>query len=127
MGLYYEDQKAEAKRRAAEFVRERMPKFLGYFERVLARNEAKHAPHRMVGRDLSYVDLSVFQVMSGLAYAFPRAFAAVAPRAPRLVALREAVAEEPNVRAYLRSPRRLPFNEDGIFRRYSELDAAPTA
>jgi glutathione S-transferase len=118
-GLYYADQKREAKKRSVEFVRERLPKFLGYFERVLKENGGEY----MVGDSLSYVDLSTFQVIEGLAYAFPRALASVAPRTPSLIALRYRVAARPRIAAYLASGRRLAFNEDGIFRRYPELDA----
>jgi glutathione S-transferase len=116
--LYYEDQRPEARRSAAAFVAQRLPKFLGYFERVLARNPRGH----LVGRSLSYVDLSMFQVLEGLAYAFPNGFAHVARRCPRLMALREAVRARPRVAAYLASERRIAFNEDGIFRYYPELD-----
>jgi glutathione S-transferase len=117
-GLYYEDQKPEALRRATAFVRERIPKFLGYFERVLDHNGGTHP----VGKSLTYVDLSLFQVIDGLRYAFPRAMAAMAPQIPHLVRLHDRVAARPNIKAYLASERRLPFNENGIFRRYPELD-----
>jgi glutathione S-transferase len=119
--LYYEDQKREAKKRSADFVRERMPKYLRYFERVLRENGGEH----FVGDALSYVDLSMFQVREGLAYAFPRALARLAPKIRTLSALRDRVAARPRIAAYLASDRRLPFNEDGIFRHYPELDAAP--
>jgi glutathione S-transferase len=120
VNLYYEDQKPEARRRAADFTEHRMPKFLGYFERVLERGDRRH----LVGQELSYVDLSMFQLLSGLDYAFPRAFQRLAPRLPLLGALREAVAAHPRIAAYLASPRRIPFNEHGLFRRYPELDEA---
>ncbi len=116
-GLYYEDQKPEARRRAAAFVADRMPKYLGYFEQVLSRG----GPFAL-GRRLSYVDLSLFQVIEGLRYAFPRAMARMERRHRRLVALRDRVAARPRVAAYLQSERRIPFNESGIFRRYPELD-----
>jgi len=120
--LYYEDQKPESRRRAASFVSQRLPKFLGYFERALARNgEGEH----LLGGAVSYVDLSLFQVVEGLRYAFPRAMALAEPKAPRVVALRDRVAERPRLAAYLSSPRRLAFNESGIFRRYPELDLVP--
>src|SRR5206468_12992143 len=120
--LYYEDQKKEAKRRAQEFVKERMPKYLGWLEQVLARN-AKSEGRRLVGRDLTYADLSAFQVVEGLRYAFPNAMARIERKVPRLVALRDCVAARPRIAAYLKSERRLPFNQEGIFRRYPELDA----
>jgi glutathione S-transferase len=121
-GLYYEDQKREAKQRAKHFLAERIPKYLGYFEAVLAANK-KSKGRSAVGRDLSYVDLSLFQIMVGLAYAFPRTIGRVEKTLPRLSALRDHVAERPRIARYLASPRRLAWNEDGIFRRYPELDA----
>lgn len=120
-GLYYEDQKPEAVRRSAAFVGERLPKFLGYFERVLERGDG----HHLIGGAHSYVDLSLFQMLAGLDYAFPRAMARRSPEIPLLRALGRRVAERPRVAAYLASSRRLPFNEDGIFRRYPELDGEP--
>jgi glutathione S-transferase len=116
-GLYYADQKAEAQRRAADLREARLPKFLGYFENVLQRGGGRHPL-----RQHSYVDLSLFQLMSGLDYAFPRAMRRLSPKLPQLTALRQRVAERPNIAAYLQSPRRLAFNEDGIFRHYPELD-----
>ena len=119
--LYYEDQKKEAKRRAQDFVKERMPKYLGWLEDVLARNR-RSGGRWLVGRDLGYVDLSAFQVVEGLRYAFPNAMARLERKAPRLIALRDSVAARPRIAAYLASKRRLPFNQMGIFRHYPELD-----
>jgi glutathione S-transferase len=119
VSLYYEDQKPESKRRAGHFTGERMPKFLGYFERVLER--AGGEPHA-VGPGFSYVDLSLFQVMAGLEYAFPGALGRLRPKLPLLTRLHAAVAARPRIAAYLASPRRLAFNEHGLFRRYPELD-----
>jgi len=116
--LYYEDQKPEALRRAEVFRRERLPLFLGYFERVLERNGGRFA----IGRKSSYVDLSLFQVMAGLEYAFPAAMKRLARKVRRLRALRERVEARPGIAAYLASERRLPFNRHGIFRSYPELD-----
>jgi glutathione S-transferase len=121
-GLYYEDQKREARRRARNFVKERLPRYLGWLENVLARN-ARSRGRWLVGRDRTYVDLSAFQVIEGLRYAFPNAMARLERKLPRLVALRDRVAERPRIAAYLRSKRRLPFNQQGIFRHYPELDA----
>jgi glutathione S-transferase len=120
--LYYEDQKPESQRRAENFLKNRAPKYLGYFERVVGLNDDGAGLHA-VGGALSYVDLSLFQVMSGMAYAFPHATARLGKTLPRLVALRDAVAAQPRVAAYLESKRRIPFNEHGIFRHYPELDA----
>ena len=121
--LYFEDQKAEAKARSAAFLQHRVPKYLGYFERVLGDNPAgqKHA----VGGDLSSVDLALFQVWAGLGYAFPHAFADAGKHYPALAALAASVAELPKVKAYLASDRRIPFNESGVFRCYPELDQGP--
>src|SRR5581483_11115619 len=118
-GLYYEDQKVEAKRRARDFLRNRLPKYLGYFERVIETN-GKGKGH-LVGSKLTYADLSIFQLIAGLRYAFPRAMKREEPTIPRLVALHEHVSKRPRIAAYLASERRIPFNEDGIFRRYREL------
>ncbi|HEY6146541.1 MAG TPA: glutathione S-transferase [Thermoanaerobaculia bacterium] len=120
--LYYEDQKKEAKRRAPLFLKERLPKYLGWLEDVLARN-ATSGGQWLVGSDVTYADLSAFQVIDGLRYAFPRAMARLERRIPRLVALRDRVAALPRIEAYLASERRIPFNQQGIFRRYPELDA----
>jgi glutathione S-transferase len=118
--LYYEDQRREAKLRAADFLSHRLPKFLGYFERVLAGNSTGTAT--LVGRRTTYADLSLFQVVSGLKYAFPKAMARLARRHPQVLALHERVAARPRIAAYLASERRIPFNEHGIFRHYRELD-----
>jgi glutathione S-transferase len=118
--LYYEDQRAEALARAADFRRSRMPKYLGYFERVLARNTARGG--HLVGARLGYPDLSLFQIVAGLRYAFPRAMAALEPRFRRVVTVHDEVAARPRIAAYLASDRRIPFNEHGIFRHYPELD-----
>ena len=118
VGLAYEDQKAEAARRAAHFRTDRIPEFLAWFEHVLSRNVGTH----LVGDRLSYADLSLFQLVDGLRYAFPKAMAAQLPDHPHVAALHAAVARRPRIAAYLASPRRIPFNEQGIFRRYAELD-----
>jgi glutathione S-transferase len=117
--LYYHDQKPESARRAELFIKNRIPKYLGYFERVLASNgTGAHA----VGDALSYVDLSLFQIMAGLGYAFPNALSRVTSTVPHLVALQGRVAAVPAEAGYLASPRRVPFNEHGVFRHYPELD-----
>ena len=122
-GLYYEEQQQEARRRAADFLESRAPKYLGYFERVLARNPA--GGRHLVRDGLTYADLSLFQMLAGLRYAFPRAMARLEGEIPRVVALHDSVAERPRIAAYLASHRRIPFNQDGIFRHYDELDDAP--
>jgi glutathione S-transferase len=118
--LYYEEQKREAKRRTEVFIRLRIPKFLGYFERVLERNRA-HGSFLAGGRT-TYADLSMFQVIAGLRYAFPRTLSRRGYRYPNLMALHDRVAARPRVAAYLRSERRIPFNQHGVFRHYPELD-----
>jgi glutathione S-transferase len=118
--LYYSEQKAEAARRTANFREKRIPMFLGWFETVLARNPDGDA--YLVGEALSYADLSLFQVVEGLVYAFPRQMGRALAETPRVCALHRAVAQRPRIRAYLASDRRIPFNEDGIFRLYPELN-----
>jgi glutathione S-transferase len=118
--LYYEEQRPEALRRAQGFCSERIPKFLAWVETILARNPA--GPRHLVGENLSYADLSAFQVVEGLSYAFPHTTAPALGATPKLVALVERVRALPNIAAYLASPRRLPFNEADIFRHYPELD-----
>ena len=110
-GLYYEDQKPESRRRAEDFRTSRLPKFLGYFER-LERSKT-----------ITYVDLSLFQMIEGLRYAFPRTMRSIERKYPKLVANHDRVAERPRLAAYLSSKRRIPFNQQGIFRHYAALDA----
>jgi glutathione S-transferase len=119
-GLYYEEQRREAKLRAADFIVHRIPKFLDYFERVLAGNPA--GPAHLVGGRITYADLSLFQVVAGLEYAFPKAMARIGRRHSHVMALHTRVARRPRIAAYLASARRIPFNEQGIFRHYRELD-----
>jgi glutathione S-transferase len=116
--LYYEEQKAAAKRRTQDFWRYRVPKFLGYFERVLQRSGGKY----MVGRRVSYIDLSLFQIVEGLRYAFPKRMKRFERRVPLLIALHDRVARRPRIKAYLSSERRIPFSQWGIYRYFKELD-----
>ena len=118
--LYYEDQRREAGRRAAEFLKSRAPKFLAYFEHVLERNS--EAGHNLVGGSTTYCDLSLFQVVAGLRYAFPRAAARYERDYRRVFNLYERIAASPRIATYLASERRIPFNKEGIFRHYEELD-----
>lgn len=120
-GLYYADQKPEAKRRAADFLEARVPKYLGYFERILARRRGGRA-HFLLGARLTYPDLSLFQIVAGMRYAFPNAMRRIEKKHWRVVAVHDAVAARPRIKAYLASERRIPFNDDGIFRHYPELD-----
>jgi glutathione S-transferase len=117
--LYFEEQRPAARRRTKDFWRYRMPKFLGYFERVLQKNGGKY----LVGRRLSYVDLSLFQIVEGLRHAFPKRMKRFEKKVPGLVALHERVARRPRIKAYLASKRRIPFSQWGIYRYFKELDA----
>jgi glutathione S-transferase len=119
-GLYYEDQKAAAKRRAADFTASRLPKYLDYFEDLLKYH--RHAGDYLLGARVCYVDLSMFQMIEGLRYAFPRAMLRLERRHPRLVGLHDRVAARRRIAAYLASSRRIRFNQEDIFRRYPELD-----
>jgi glutathione S-transferase len=116
--LYFEEQRPAARRRSKDFWRYRVPKYLGYFERLLKANGGKFS----VGRRLSYVDLSLFQVIEGLRYAFPKHMKRFEKKIPELVALHDRVARRPNIKAYLASKRRIPFSQWGIYRYCKELD-----
>jgi len=116
--LYYEDQRLEAKKRTREFWKERVPKFAGYFEGLLEVSGGAF----ITGRKLTYVDLSLFQIVEGFRYAFPKRMKSFERRIPALLELHDRVARRPNIKTYLSSDRRIPFNEDGIFRHYGELD-----
>lgn len=118
-GLYYEEQRREAKRRAADFLGVRLPKYLDYFEGVLRRARDPY----LLGKTLSYPDLSLFQMVAGLRFAFPKAMARLEGRYPRTISLHEQIAIHPRLRAYFASERRVPFNQLGIFRHYPELDS----
>jgi glutathione S-transferase len=117
---YYEEQKPESRKRAAAFRKNRIPRFLEWFESILQRNSKGES--FLVGARLTYADLSLFQAVEGLSYTFPRAMERELAKTPRTVALRDNVAERPRIKAYLASDRRIPFNQEGIFRRYPELD-----
>jgi len=117
-GLYYEDQKKEAKRYAENFRKTRAPKFLGYFDQVIQKSGGPF----LLGRRLTYPDLSLFQVVDGLRYAFPKMMKRLERNVPRVVEVHDRVAKRPRIATYLASERRIPFNEMGIFRHYPELD-----
>ncbi len=116
--LYYEDQRQPAKKRTDEFWKQRVPKYLGYFEQLLKSNSGAY----LTGRRVTYVDLSLFQIVEGLRYAFPKRMKAFERRIPGLIDLHDRVATRPNIKPYLASDRRIAFNEDGIFRQYKALD-----
>jgi len=115
--FYYEDQKDEALRRAPGFRDVRIPKFYGYLDRLIGSSGY------LVGKDLTHADLSLFQIVEGMRYAFPQTMARLEPDYPAIVALRDTIAARPGIAAYLASERRIPFNTHGIFRHYPELDA----
>jgi glutathione S-transferase len=119
VALYYSEQLEPARQRAKHFVDQRLPRFLAYFEHTLRQNSGEV----LVGNEMSYVDLGLFQLLCGLEYAFPRAYAREIAKVPALAAHRERIAARPRLADYLASDRRIPFNEHGIFRRYPELDA----
>jgi len=116
--LYYEDVKPEAKRYTQNFLKERAPKYLGYLETVLTRSGGPW----LLGRKFSYADLSIFQLIEGLRYAFPSAMRGIERKLSTVVGVHDRVAERKRIAAYLASERRIPFNDSGIFRRYPELD-----
>jgi len=118
-GLYYEDQKAEAKTYAGHFLKERVPKYLSYFDGVVAKSGGPY----LMGRRISYTDLSLFQLVEGLRYAFPKGMAKAERKVQRVIEVHERVSGREGIKAYVASDRRIPFNEDGIFRHYPELDA----
>jgi glutathione S-transferase len=116
--LYYEEQRPAAKRRTADFWRYRIPKMLGYFERVLVKSGGPY----VLGRRVCYVDLSLFQIVEGLRYAFPNRMQRFERKVPRLVALHDRIAQRPRIAAYVASDRRIPFSQWGIYRYFKELD-----
>lgn len=117
--LYYEDQRPPARRRTEEFWKERVPRYLGYFEQLLEDSGGAY----VTGRRLTYVDLSLFQIVEGLRYAFPKRMKAFEDEVPGLIGLHGRIAARANVKAYVESDRRIPFNDQGIFRHYTELDS----
>ncbi len=120
VSLAYEEQKDAALKAAAAFREDRIPKFLDYFEHA-----AKASPGEwLIDHRWTYVDTSLFQLVEGLRYMFPKRMATIEAEYPAVVRVHDLVADLPGIRAYRKSDRRLPFNEQGIFRHYPELDAA---
>jgi glutathione S-transferase len=117
--LYYDEQKPEAKRRTKEFLAHRLPKYLGYFERVIERNP--EGARWLAGPTLTYADLSLAQVVAGLGYAFPDSIERQLRDCPRIAKLHDAVFARPRIKRYVASKRRLDFNNDDLFRRYPDL------
>lgn len=116
--LYYEDQKSEAAKRSKTLREQRLPKYLGYFDGILARSSGDW----LAGKRLSHADLSLFHVVEGLRYAFPNTMKKLERKYRQLEPLHDRVARRPRIAAYLASDRRQPFNTEGIFRHYPELD-----
>ena len=119
--LYYEDQVAESKKRSTNFIKFRIPKYLSYFEKIILNNPSQSG--WLIGENLTYPDLSLFQIVEGLKYAFPKAFSREKSNYSKILKLRDTIANRPNISAYLASERRIPFNTMGIFRHYPELDS----
>jgi glutathione S-transferase len=117
-GLYYEDQKPEARRYTGHHLTERVPKYLGYFERVIGKSKGPF----LLGRTFTYADLSLFQLIAGLRFSFPRSMPAIEKKVPRVVEVHDRVIARPNIERYLNSKRRLAFNQHGLFRHCPELD-----
>jgi len=120
-GLYFEEQRKEARRRAADFLKRRAPKYLGYFESLLARRSYRGG--YVLGARLAYADLSLFQIVEGLRYAFPKRMKRFEKKIPGLVALHDRVAKRPRIKAYMASKWRIAFSQWGIYRYFKELDA----
>ena len=120
--LYYEDQVEEAKKRSANFIELRIPKYMDYFEKILTNNKSNSG--WLIGDKVTYPDLSLFQIIEGLQYAFPKAFSKIGKKYPKALALRDAITVRPNTAVYLASDRRIPFNTMGVFRHYPELDTS---
>lgn len=117
---YYEDQKDAALKAAEAFRTERIPKFFAHFEAAVDANPGEW----LIDHRWTYADTSLFQLVEGLRYMFPRRMAAIEGDYPGIVRIHDQVAALPGIKAYLKSDRRIAFNEQGIFRRYPELDGA---
>ncbi|KAF1816408.1 glutathione S-transferase protein-like protein [Eremomyces bilateralis CBS 781.70] len=119
---YYAEQKEEALKKAEDFRASRIPKFFGYFERVLKSNESEAKGKYLVGSKLTYADTTVWQVVNGVSYAFPKEVEARKKDYPLLFeTFYPGIQEEKGIKQYLASDRRLSYS-DGIFRHYPELD-----
>lgn len=117
---YYKDQKEESLKKAKDVRETRIPKFLSYFERTLKWNATAGKHKYLVGDGLTYADTTVWQVLDGLSFAFPRELEARKKEFPELLTtFYESIKEE--LMEYLNSSRRLKYS-DGVFRYYPELD-----
>ncbi|EJU05030.1 glutathione S-transferase C-terminal-like protein [Dacryopinax primogenitus] len=119
--LYYEDQKQEALRRAEDFLKLRIPKYLAHFEETLRKNKVSHS--HLVGKTTTTADLVLFHVVDGLLYAFPRRMGALdkGGKYKRVLKLHEKIMAEGGIKEYVESGRRRKFGV-GLFRHYPELD-----
>lgn len=125
VALYYEDQKEESLRRAKDLRENRIPKFFSYFARTLKHNAEKSGQGRYLVSDrLTYADTTVWQVLDGLYFAFPKEMAARKEEEEfreLLGPFYDGVKEEKGIKEYLASGRRMEYSM-GLFRRYPELD-----
>lgn len=121
--LTYEEQAEAAAEAAQAFIDQRIPNFLWMFEETLLRSGGDY----LLGEDATYADTTLFQAIAGLTYAFPKAMAHYGDQFAHVMAHAEKVKQRPMLAAYLASDRRLPFNEQGIFRHYDALDLLPAA
>ncbi|KAI0205629.1 glutathione S-transferase protein-like protein [Astrocystis sublimbata] len=135
--LFWEDQKEESRRCSKEWVKDRLPKHLGFWDKVLkcekalpgawsmGESEASPGPW-LLGDTFTYADLVLFQCIDGVLFAFPRAMkqAKDSGKYDRVFQLHDAVAARPNIAAYLSSNRRQEYNI-GIYRYYEENDVLP--
>ena len=118
----YEDQKEAAKQHSHEYLSNRLPKFLGYFERVL-KGEPSQGGEYLYGGNLTVADLVLWQGVNGTEFAFPKRMAKLREGGEfkRVFELCERVGERERVKEYLGSERRMSYGM-GIWRRYKELD-----
>lgn len=116
------EQKDEALKKATDFRASRIPKFFAYFENVLENNEKEGKGQHLVGDRLTYADLTVFHVVDGLSFAFPKEIEARKKDYPLLFTkLYEGLKANKSIKDYLSSDRRQAYSM-GIFRHYPELD-----
>lgn len=119
---YYEDQKEEALKKSKNFRENRIPKYFSFFERVLKGNEETGKGKYLVSDMLTYADTTLWQVMDGLHFAFPKELEARSNDYPLLFGtFYPSIKEEKHLKEYLASDRRLPYSM-GVFRHYPELD-----
>lgn len=122
VAAYYEDQKEESLKKAKNFREARIPKFLGFFERVLKGNEKEGQGKYLVGSKLSFADTTVWHVLNGLQFAFPKELEARQKDFPTLFeTFYPSVQEQSRLKEYLASDRRFPYS-NGVYRYYPELD-----